>query len=345
MKKIIAAALALALLLLSLPASFAAGETVTEVRWETYESLIAESGIEASFYPLGDTGVRVWIPHLFKSINITDEYAARGVIAAFSLDDASGFIEVILLEGGTATIQSTYADMQELKLYPALADINGMEAVTCMVPDTDVYSLMVMFEPGRFLQFLFYPMANSAMNSLTAIIASSIQKEGLVPSPARPVEEAEVVSLAWADAIEKARTADPDGRMLQIGDLHLCMWTPSVFFPYKTPEDRPDVLAWFAIPDGSASVTVLKADGRGVSLQAWRQGLLRYGYADASLLSVNDIPALAYTDSARDSLNVLFEVPGADGLLQFSFTPYSEEGFASVAALMLASVQAFTPDP
>ena len=344
MKKIIAAVLALALLALSAPAVFALEETITEVRWETYESLIAESGIEASFYPLGDTGVRVWVPHLFKNVSITEEFAAKSVISAFSLDDASGFIEVMLLEGGDATVQSAYADMQEMGLQPALADVNGMEAVTCMMPDTDVFSLMVMFEPGRFLQFLFYPMANSGMSSLTAIMAASIQKEGLVPSAVSPVAEAEAITLTWAGETENAQAMDPDGRMLQIGDLDLCMWMPSVFFPYELPEDRPDAVAWFSVPDGSASVTVLKADSRGISLQAWQQGLIDYGYTDACLASVNGIPALAYSDPARDTLNLLCDVPGIEGLLQFSFTPVSDEGFAAVAGVMISSIQGFTPD-
>ena len=38
-------------------------------------SLIADSGIAAAFHSLGDTGVRIWVPDVFKSIEITDEYA------------------------------------------------------------------------------------------------------------------------------------------------------------------------------------------------------------------------------------------------------------------------------
>ena len=342
MKKIISAALALALLIVSGTAAFALEEEIAEVRWETYDSLIADSGIAAAFHSLGDTGVRIWVPDVFKSIEITDEYAAQGVVSAFSLDDASGFIEVLLLEGGeNATIQTTYADMKEENLLPKLADVNGMDAVTCMIPDTDVYSLMVMFEPGRFLQFLFYPMSNSKMGSLVSIVAASIQKEGLVPSPARQTAGSEILAFTWDEAKERARTADPDGRLTQLGDLQVCMWTPNTFLSYALPEDNKDALAWLATADGTASVAISKYSGEGVSMETLQQGLIQYGYDDASLIYINGIPSLSYSDTARDTMNIICRIPGTDDVLSFAFKPISNEDFASLADLMVSSIQVF----
>lgn len=343
MKKLVAAVLALALLTLAGTAALALDEEVTEVRWETYESLIAESGIPAAFRTLGDTGVRAWIPEAFKSIEIPEEAASQGYVSIYSLADASGFIEVTLLEGGEGvTVPSVFAGMQEENLLPELADVNGMDAVSCMVPDSDTFSLMVMFDPGRFLQFRFYPMSDSSMSALASIVAASVQKEGLIPSPATQAAVPEMVSFTWDEAKESARTADPDGRLVQVGDMQMCMWVPSIFQSYALPEGHPDAVLWLATADGSASAAVSRVDSKGVSLMAWQKGLIRYGYTDAATISVNSLPALSYTDAARDTLNVICRIPGGDGMLQFAFHPISNQGFAALTALMVSSIQRFS---
>ena len=152
MKRMLAALLAV--MLLVIPATVSVTEETVELRWKNWESKVLESGLESAFYTLSDTGVLIWVPEPFRPIALTEELTSLGIIALFAPEDASGFIRVSLMEGGESiTFDKLIQDLRSQALLPVRADVNGMEAVACMMPDSEAYNLVVMFEPGRFLQF------------------------------------------------------------------------------------------------------------------------------------------------------------------------------------------------
>ena len=342
MKRILAALMAA--MLIVLPGKFASAraEAVPQLRWTTYESLAQNDDVPGQFHELKDTGVRIWIPDVFKSVEITGEYAESGLVGAFSLDGGAGFVQVALLEGGDqVTIQSLQADMREEGLLPTESELNGLEAVSCFIPDTDAYGLMVMYEPGRFLQFFFYPISNSGMSTLTSIMAASIQKEGLTPPPTRPPVEKEITSLRWKEVREKAAEVDPDGKLIQIGDLNLCLWVPSIFDAYRASEEKKGQVACFTTPDSEMTVAVTTVYGAGITMEMWQDALIKGGYTDAAVITVNGIQAVTYSDTANDTMNMICEMDGSMDVMQLTFSPASNKAFSTLSALMIASIQSF----
>ena len=238
----------LTVMLLTIPAVRSFAEETVELRWKNWESKVRESGLESAFYSLPDTGVIIWMPDTFLPITLPEELSSKGIIALFSPEDASGFVRVSLVEGGEGMgFDKLKQDLRGQGLLPVQADVNGMDAVACMLPDSEAYNLIVMFEPGRYLQFLFYPVTDSRLSAMTAIVASSIQKatsanaEESIPSaeiaqesesPSASEEsspsaetaqesEPELPVFSWESVKEKAARVDPDGKLVQIGDLPL----------------------------------------------------------------------------------------------------------------------------
>ena len=358
----------LTVLLLTIPAVRSFAEETVELRWKNWESKVRESGIESTFYSLPDTGVIIWMPDTFLPIALPEELSSKGIIALFSPEDASGFVRVSLVEGGEGMgFDKLKQDLRSQGLLPVQADVNGMDAVACMMPDSEAYNLIVMFEPGRYLQFLFYPVTDSRLSAMTAIVASSIQKaasaiaEESTPSSASNQEsespsaseesspsaeiaqesEPELPVFSWESVKEKAARVDPDGKLVQIGDLPLCMWLPDIFTSWKIPEENNRRIAYLTTEDKSMSVTVSTVLSAGFTLDDWRKALISNGCEDASLLMVNGISALSCTDAGNDSLNLLLELPDSPDLLQLSVHPASEEEVKTLTALIFSSVQSF----
>ena len=364
MKRMLAALLAV--MLLVIPATVSVTEETVELRWKNWESKVLESGLESAFYTLSDTGVLIWVPEPFRPIALTEELTSLGIIALFAPEDASGFIRVSLMEGGESiTFDKLIQDLRSQALLPVRADVNGMEAVACMMPDSEAYNLVVMFEPGRFLQFLFYPVTDNKLSAITAVVASSVQKETPIGGEEAPAsagdghasgslsaeaessdssgtdQASDLPVLSWEEVKEKAARVDPDGKLIGIGDLPLCMWVPDIFISWKIPEEKSRTIAWLTTEDEAISITVSTVLSAGFTLNDWQKALISNGCEDASLLLVNGILALSCTDTGNNSLNLLLERPDSQDLLQLSVYPASVEEVKGLAAIIFSSVQSF----
>ena len=355
MKRMLAALLAA--ILLAIPAAVSSAEETVELRWKNWESKVQESGLESAVYSLSDTGVLIWMPKPFRPVALSEEFTSQGIIALFAPEDVSGFIRVSLVEGGEGMgFDKLKEDLRSQGLLPVRADVNGMEALACMMPESEAYNLIVMFEPGRFLQFLFYPVTDSKLSAMTAVVASSIRKEnpagadqpsGSLSSEVESSHSAEADQasdlpvLSWEDIREKAARVDPDGKLTQIRDLPLCMWIPDIFISRKIPEGKNRTIAWLTTEDEAMSITASTLLSAGFTLHDWQKALISNGCEDAFLLKVNGISALSCTDAENDSLNLLLELPDSPDLLQLSVHPASGEEVKTLAAIFFSSVQSF----
>lgn len=154
-------------------------------------------------------------------------------------------------------------------------------------------------------------------------------------------EEMEVIT--WDSFSEQAAEVDPDAGFYQIGDLNLKMWIPSVFSEQElTEEDYADgYLSVLTTADESAEIIFTVEDTEGVNdLEIWMEAFKELGYEDTEIGVINGIQALTYSDSERDTGNVCYLLLDSDQIMQITFWPISDEGFASVAYLMISSIQA-----
>ena len=217
----------------------------------------------------------------------------------------------------------------------------------------------------RFLQFLFYPVTDNKLSAITAVVASSVQKETPIGGEEAPAsagdghasgslsaeaessdssgtdQASDLPVLSWEEVKEKAARVDPDGKLIGIGDLPLCMWVPDIFISWKIPEEKSRTIAWLTTEDEAISITVSTVLSAGFTLNDWQKALISNGCEDASLLLVNGILALSCTDTGNNSLNLLLERPDSQDLLQLSVYPASVEEVKGLAAIIFSSVQSF----
>ena len=173
MKKFLATLMTLALLLTS-----AAGlaETVPEINWEMVD--IESTGIEGDWYTLNAVALQIWIPDTFEAAEITEE-DGPGVVVKFMAPDGTAGIFGQLIEGYEG---ATTEDMIERISANGATDIercilNGLDAVSYSIPDTDAAYVAFVTASGNFMQFVFVPVSDEGFSSLAQIVTASIMPE------------------------------------------------------------------------------------------------------------------------------------------------------------------------
>lgn len=156
--------------------------------------------------------------------------------------------------------------------------------------------------------------------------------------------EATVTTINWEDVEAAAAELDPDGQMARVFNLSegqsCIMWVPSVFQACElSDEDFEDgMLAVLLTEDEEACVEVFQMDIGEGTLEDFAAQAEEYGYTDVEPAVVNGIDCLVMVDAENDTA-VLLLVTDAGVAVAFGFTPASDEGFAPVAQMMMASVQ------
>ena len=209
MKKWIAVFLGILLVFTASMPAVAEEQEVPELNWEVYASEIEESGIEATYVLLDETGVMVWMPDAFLLTYIADEEEEteeeetdseneedvemeseiveldEEVIAAFGPEDQSALIEVTIpetQEGEDVTWEAMVnkmlvneeGDTEEYVIGHVL--VNGMDGIYLQIKDGTIGILLVEYEPQKYLKFMFWPIDDPEMMNVFDIISTSIQK-------------------------------------------------------------------------------------------------------------------------------------------------------------------------
>ena len=176
------------------------------------------------------------------------------------------------------------------------------------------------------------------MKKLLAILLVLAMLSALSVSAAAATATAENV-LTWTDFEEDVKATGIDADFVQIGDLNLMMWLPSVFSEQElTDEDvQNGYLSYLTTDDESAVIAIMSVD-LDESLEEWEQELPDYGVTDAEMGIVNGYRALVYSTPEDDTMCIDFEVESGE-ILEFTFYPMSDEDFQAVAAIMMTSLQ------
>lgn len=176
MKKMLSIVLTLAMLAVS-AAAFAEGPVIT------YDPAVFKAlGVEAATLSLEDYGLWVDIPSEMLALEVSEEEAAAGTVAAFSAGDGSyavsvGFSQVLDEEGNCfedyASLSACYAEMGVTEM--EIADINGLYAMTYLLADYDMMGAVYLFDEGWVLAFNFSGASNEALTAVSTAIISSIR--------------------------------------------------------------------------------------------------------------------------------------------------------------------------
>lgn len=171
MKKTLAVIMALCLAL----AGFAMAETVEAINWADVEPTVTENGLEGDFYELNAVAVKLWVPSVYEYVEPTDEEVNDGLICKFEASDSVIYTQYLEGEEG-AEMEDVIAGLTEAGATDIeRCTLNGLDAVSYSIPDTDAVFVVFLTDAGNFVQFLFTPVSVEALRQLAMIVTASIQ--------------------------------------------------------------------------------------------------------------------------------------------------------------------------
>ena len=324
MKKLIAILLTLAVLCSFGVSALAADTEVTEFVWEKVADDAAEIDADGGFIQVGTYAL--WLPSFYEAQELSQERINQGYVANIVAADASSAVMAFTdTNEEKADLDALAAAYNGAGLEAEVVKVNGAPALLYINEESDTINVMYPQTEDTTLTFAFYPYSDEGFASLVPYLISSLHQ-----------------SLVWALFEDAAAQVDPNGQIVDIGESGLSIWLPSALSEVElTDEDvEKGMVAYLTTEDESA----------GLSIYTWGEnldfdGLVKYyeenGYTadDYDVVLVNGIKTLMVSDTENDS--ALLDYVLEDGtVLEFCFFPASDEGFAQVAMIMMASIQA-----
>ena len=182
------------------------------------------------------------------------------------------------------------------------------------------------------------------MKKLFALILAVLMVLGCVAVAS--AEQAQTLQLNWEEyaaeieASEEAK-ATLAGDFVTMEEIALKLYIPAAFEQAElTDEDREaGYIAYFTMGE-DMGVGIQYVDADGMSLEEYAQRLTEDGIECTNAV-VNGLPALAYsfTEDDRETAVLAFSTEMGYSL-EIACAPTNDEGFAAVATVLMASVQA-----
>ena len=183
------------------------------------------------------------------------------------------------------------------------------------------------------------------MKKLFALILAALMVLGC--TAVASAEQAQTLELNWEnfageiEASEEAKAA-LSGDFVTMEEIALKIYIPAAFNQAElTDEDREaGYIAYFTMGE-DAGIGIQYVDMSGMSLEEYAQLLTEeYGYECTDAV-VNGLPALAYSFTENDRETAVLAFSTEKGyILEIAFVPANDKGFAAVATVVMASVQA-----
>ena len=182
------------------------------------------------------------------------------------------------------------------------------------------------------------------MKKLFALILAALMVLGC--AAVASAEQEQTLELNWEEyaaeieASEEAK-ATLAGDFVTIEEIALKLYIPAAFEQVElTDEDREaGYIAYFAMGE-DMGIGIQYVDADGMSLEEYAQ-LLTEDSIECTNAVVNGLPALAYSFTEDDRETAVLAFSTEKGyILEISFVPANDEGFAAIATVVMASIQA-----
>ena len=106
-----------------------------------------------------------------------------------------------------------------------------------------------------------------------------------------------------------------------------------------TDDDRDQgYIGYFMSEDESCAISVMYVDMDGMELEEYKAQLEEVGATDIEDVVVNGLPAVSYMLKETDTACISF-VTEAGYILEVAGAPISDEGFAAIVTMVMASIQ------
>lgn len=183
------------------------------------------------------------------------------------------------------------------------------------------------------------------MKKLVLLTVSALMIGGMAMTQSAFAEEAEseavTMEINWADFEAAALEVAPQSQWYTFDEIAVQMWVPDVLVNMELSEEDVEngYIGYFMTADESAAVGIQYVDVNGMSLEEYAAALPEFGATEIETMIINGLPCISYDLKENDTTALTF-VTEMGYAFEVSFAPLSDEGFASTASLIAASIQA-----
>ena len=149
------------------------------------------------------------------------------------------------------------------------------------------------------------------------------------------------IQINWEDLQEQGAEMIAQGDFVNFDEIAVKMWMPTALAAVElTDEDREQgYIGYYQPEDGSAAIAVMYVDAGGMTLEAYKEQLTQIGATEMEDVAINGMEAVSYVLEETDTACVSF-VTEAGYIFEVSGSPKSDEGFAALLSIVMASIQA-----
>ena len=176
----------------------------------------------------------------------------------------------------------------------------------------------------------------TAENAETTEAAEATEAEG--EEAAAPTEP---IVINWDELQQQAADTIAQGEFITFDEIAVTMWMPNALTAVELTEEdlAQGYIGYYQPEDGSAAIAVIYGDINGMTLEEYKEQLAQSGATDIEDVVINGIEAVSYALEDTDTACVAF-VTEAGYVFEVSGAPKSDEGFAAVLSMVMASIQA-----
>lgn len=149
-----------------------------EINWADLEEQGAAIIAQGEFVNFDEIAVKMWMPNVLTAVELTDDFKAQGCIGNYQTADGSTAIAVVYLDAGGMTLDE-YKERLTGVGATEIEDvvINGMEAVSYVLEETDVACVSFATDAGYIFEVSGAPQSDESFAALLSIVMASIQAE------------------------------------------------------------------------------------------------------------------------------------------------------------------------
>lgn len=149
------------------------------------------------------------------------------------------------------------------------------------------------------------------------------------------------VTLNWEDYASVLETDGVEGDFYTLENYNMMFWVPSALPQVElTEKDAAEgYICMFAADDGKTFATLYTIENDTItSMDQFLTGLAETEATDVERVNINGLDCVAYSTADVDAEYVTF-LSESNELMQFAFSPVSDEDINAVFMVMMASIQ------
>jgi len=326
------------------------------------------AGIEAAdpdmeYDTLGDWDIKVPVPDGVTAILDSDGYTLyvtdEQSIPYVRVNSYGGYADVDELISDLISVMETDHEDLEVLAGPESIEVDGREFCEIVFtygvqgyPVTDVRVITMV--NGRSYMYTAKEVAELELyvgDLLETVALGSIYLSEENPEPETEIGEPPIDlppepvenELYWGLGLEAIDEYELEGDFITFDEVGLQMWLPDMLTPGTLPAEQPNpelFLGYYTTADDSAYASVVFQPSSEVTLDGYKELLLTLGDSieDIEDYVINDMPFIGYFIPSGDSMCLATIVEGK-GLVEFAFSPISDEEFGAYSEIMGVSIQ------